>query len=439
MMLSGWGRYPRAECRVIAPRERADLLTVIRTQNSLIARGNGRSYGDSALNPVTTLAMRHCDRFIAFNPETGVLEAESGALLSDVLETYVPRGWFPAVTPGTKFVTLGGMIAADVHGKNHHKAGSFGSYVESLDLGLADGRVLRCSRSENTNLFEATLGGMGLTGVILSARVRLLPIETAYIRQETLRARDLEEVMEQFESSFDWSYTVAWIDCLAKGRALGRALLYRGEHARLGDLPEGKRAAPFTFLPKRRRCVPVDFPSFTLNRWSVATFNKLYYRRAVAGMALVDYDTYFYPLDAILEWNRIYGRSGFVQYQCVLPKAESRVGLNELLSLIAASGSGSFLSTLKLLGPGRGMLSFPIEGYTLALDFRADRASLALLSELDAIVASRNGRIYLAKDARMRAEMVREGYPALGEFETVRGRIDPGRKFASMQSQRLDL
>jgi decaprenylphospho-beta-D-ribofuranose 2-oxidase len=439
MMLSGWGRYSPAECRVVTPRERADVLAALGTQDSLIARGNGRSYGDSALNPEATLAMRHCDRFIAFDAATGLMEAESGTLLSDVLETFVPRGWFPAVTPGTKFVTLGGMIAADVHGKNHHKAGSVAAYVESLDLALADGRILRCSRSENADLFEATLGGMGLTGVILSARVRLLPIETAYIRQETLRARDLDEVMAQFESSCDWTYTVAWIDCMAKGGALGRALLYRGEHARLGDLPEGKRAAPFALLPKRTRRVPVDFPNFALNRWSVAAFNSLYYRRAIAGMALVDYDKFFYPLDAILEWNRIYGRSGFVQYQCVLPKAKSRTGLNELLSRIATSGAGSFLSTLKLLGPGRGMLSFPIEGYTLALDFRADPASLALLSELDAIVASHNGRIYLAKDARMHAETVREGYPALDEFEMVRGRTDPGRKFASMQSRRLGL
>jgi FAD/FMN-containing dehydrogenase len=439
MMLSGWGRYPRAECRVITPRERADVLAALGKQISLIARGNGRSYGDSALNPDATLAMRHSDRFIAFDPANGILEAESGTLLSDVLETFVPRGWFPAVTPGTKFVTLGGMIAADIHGKNHHKAGSFGTYVESLDLALADGRVLRCSRSENADLFEATLGGMGLTGVILSARVRLQPIETAYIRQETLRARNLDEVMALFEASRDWTYTVAWVDCVAKGSALGRALLYRGEHARVDDLPEGKRAAPLAPNHKRTRRMPLDLPDWLLNRWSVAAFNQLYYFYAATGTALIDYDTFFYPLDAILEWNRIYGRSGFVQYQCVLPKDSSRAGLTALLGRVGISGTGSFLSVLKLLGPGRGMLSFPIEGYTLALDFRADRESLALLYELDTIVVSHGGRIYLAKDARMAPGMLRQGYSGLEVFEAAREAADPGRKFASMQSRRLGL
>ena len=439
MMLAGWGRYPRVECRVIAPRSRDEVVAAVAEQRSLIARGNGRAYGDSALNTAATLDLRRADRFIAFDAATGVLEAEAGALLADVLGCLVPRGWFPPVTPGTKFVTLGGMLAADVHGKNHHKAGAIGDYVASLELALADGRIVRCARDENAELFAATLGGMGLTGTILSVQLKLQPIETAYIRQETLRARDLDETMALFEASRDWTYSVAWIDCLARENELGRALLYRGEHARRDELSADKQAAPLAVAARRTCRVPFDLPAVVLNRWSVGAFNRLYYRHAKPGTAIIDYDRFFYPLDAILEWNRMYGRGGLVQYQCVLPKATSHAGLTALLSRIAAAGAGSFLSVLKLLGPGRGMLSFPMEGYTLALDFRADPPNLALLGELDAIVTAHGGRVYLAKDARIAADDFRRGYAMLGEFAAVRAKVDPERKFSSLQSQRLDL
>jgi decaprenylphospho-beta-D-ribofuranose 2-oxidase len=439
MILAGWGRYPRAECRLIAASSRRDALAAVTGQPSLIARGNGRAYGDAALNPEATLDLRQCDRVLAFDDATGMLEAEAGVMLADILDLFVPRGWFPPVTPGTKFVTLGGMLAADVHGKNHHKSGTIGAHVESLRLAVADGRVLRCARDENAALFAATLGGMGLTGVILSARLTLRRIETAYVRQDTLRARDLDEIMALFDASRDWSYTVAWIDCLARGRDLGRALLYRGEHARRDELPRDKQEAPYAVPARRALRVPIDFPAAALNHWSVAAFNRLYYERARPGAAIVDYDTFFYPLDAVLDWNRAYGRRGFVQYQCVLPKTASRAGLRALLERIAAAGAGSFLSVLKLLGPGRGMLSFPMEGYTLALDFSADASRLALLTELDAIVAAHGGRIYLAKDARIAAADFRRGYEALVEFARVRAAIDPDGKLASLQSRRLGL
>jgi len=439
MMLAGWGRYPHAECRVIAARSAGEALATVGAESSLIARGNGRAYGDAALNPAATLDLRRSDRFLAFDESTGVLAAEAGVLLADMLDCLVPRGWFPLVTPGTKYVTLGGMLAADVHGKNHHKAGAIGDHVESLDLALADGSVVRCSRHENAQLFAATLGGMGLTGVILSARLKLMPIETAYIRQETLRARNLDEIMALFEATRDWTYTVAWMDCLARGRDVGRALLFRGEHARRDELPTRQQAAPLTVQARRPRTMPLDLPAAALNRWSVAVFNRLYYRRSRLGTAIADYNRFFYPLDSIHDWNRLYGRGGFVQYQCVLPKAASRAGLSALLARIATAGAGSFLSVLKLLGPGRGMLSFPMEGYTLALDFRADAANLALLTELDAIVAAHGGRVYLAKDARIAAADFRRGYAGIDEFAAVRAMVDPRRKFASLQSQRLGL
>ncbi|MGH7015326.1 MAG: FAD-binding oxidoreductase [Stellaceae bacterium] len=256
MMLAGWSRYPRAECCVIAARSRAEAVGAVAAEPSLIARGNGRSYGDSSLNPEATLDMRRADRFLAFDAASGVLEAEAGVLLADILDRLVPRGWFPPVTPGTKFVTLGGMLVADVHGKNHHKTGTIGDHVESLTLVLADGSVARCARDENAALFAATLGGMGLTGVILSAQLKLQPIATAYVRQETLRARDLDEIMALFEASRDWTYTVAWIDCLARGRDLGRALLDRGKHADCDELPAARRAvvsrAPLAGRSSRR-------------------------------------------------------------------------------------------------------------------------------------------------------------------------------------------
>ena len=439
MMLSGWGRYPRADCRVLAPRGEAELRAVLAQETSLIARGNGRSYGDPALNPRATLTLRQTDRLLGFDPATGMLEAEAGVLLPDIIETFLPRGWFVPVTPGTKFVTLGGMIAADVHGKNHHCAGSFGDHVESLELMLADGRLLRCSPTENRELFDATRGGMGLTGVIRSVRIRMLKVESAWIRQETLKTRNLAQTMDGFEASRGWTYSVAWIDCLAVGKKLGRALLYRGEHARPEELATDKRAQPFAVPPRRPKTVPFDFPGFALNRWSVTAFNALYYAMGRSGTAIVDYDSYFYPLDAMQDWNRIYGRGGFVQYQCVLPKAASREGLVDMLGRVARAGNGSFLSVLKLLGPGRCMLSFPLEGYTLALDFPATPQTFALLRELDAIVAAHGGRVYLAKDARTDAAALRKGYDGLDAFEAARREADPFRKFSSLQSERLGL
>lgn len=411
-------------------------MGVIAAEAELIARGNGRAYGDAAINLLATLGMRGCDRVIAFNPETGVITAEAGLLLADLITLVLPHGWFPPVTPGTKFVTLGGMLAADVHGKNHHIAGSFGGHVISCDLALADGSVRRCSAHENNLLFAATRGGMGLTGVILRLTVQLLRVETPLIRQRTQRAHNLAEAMAAFEASADATYSVAWIDCLARGANLGRALVYLGEHARRDEVPPQTTLAP---IRRRARSIPMEFPGWALNRWSVQAFNELYWRRARPGSALVDYDRYFYPLDALLEWNRIYGRRGFVQYQCVLPKAASAAGLVAIIGRIADARAGSFLSVLKLFGAGEGMLSFPMPGYTLALDFPATQANFALLRELDAIVADHGGRIYLAKDALMTAALFRQSYPDLARFQALRRAVDPDGRFVSLQSRRLEI
>ena len=438
--LSGWGRYPVVECAVTRPGDTAAVPALLEGLPSAIPRGNGRSYGDASLNPAATIDARRLDHLIDFDPATGRLVCEGGVLLAELIDAMLPRGWFPPVTPGTKFVTIGGMIACDVHGKNHHGAGSFGDHVEWLDLAVGDGRVLRCSADVNGDLFRATSGGMGLTGVILRACFRMLKVESAAVRQRTLHAPTLAHAFELFEASLDWTYSVAWIDCLATGRALGRSAILLGRHAGANELPADRRAAPFACAPRRPKRVPVDLPTIALSRIPVSIFNRLYYAAQRPGDAIVDIDPYFYPLDAIRDWNRIYGRRGFVQYQCVLPLAASEAGMRRLLSEIARSGGASFLAVLKRLGrQSFGMLSFPMEGYTLALDFPANPANLALLDRLDAITGEHGGRIYLAKDARLAAGAFADGYPHLEQFRAVRRLHGLNRRFSSLLSRRLEI
>ena len=441
MRLAGWGNYPVADVRLGTPRYTDEAPAWLDAAGSLIPRGNGRSYGDAALNPELTLSTLALSRVRAFDRATGRITVEAGALLSGLLPVLVAAGWFPPVSPGTKFVTVGGMAAADVHGKNHHGAGSFARHVEALELLTADGCVRRCTPESDAALFEATLGGMGLTGLILTVTFRLLPIRSAWMRQETVPCGDLDAVMAAFEDAADWTYSVAWIDCLAAGGSLGRSLLYRAEHALPEELPAARRAEPFALPARRALAVPFFLPRGLLNGTTVRAFNALYYRRhaARAGTALVDLDTYFYPLDAIREWNRIYGRAGFAQHQCVLPLEHARAGLRALLERIGRAGSGSFLAVLKRLGPGRGGLSFPMAGYTLALDFPVTPRNLALLDELDAIVASHGGRIYLAKDARAARPVIEAGYGGLDAFEAQRRAADGSERFQSLLSRRLGL
>lgn len=435
--LAGWGRFPRvAVASPLRARGAEAVSAAVITHPSLIARGNGRSYGDAALNRQATLSLLPSDRLLAFDPSTGVLTCEAGLLLADLLAIFVPQGWFIPVTPGTKYVTIGGMIAADVHGKNHHGAGSFGDYVLWLDLTGADGVPRRCSPDEHSDLFAATLGGMGLTGVITAASIRLIPIETAYIRQETRRAPDLDTVMRLFEANRAATYSVAWIDCLARGKFLGRSVLYLGEHAIRAEVAG---LNPLHLPPRKLKRLPIDLPPFGLNRFSVGAFNALYYGRAQEGSALVDYDTYFYPLDALLEWNRLYGRPGFLQYQCVLPLADGGAGLRRILERVAKAGQASFLAVLKLFGEGSGRpLSFPMAGYTLALDFPANPATLSLALALDGIVGEHGGRLYLAKDSRAGVATL-AGYPDADRFRALRRDSGAHRVFSSLLSERLGL
>lgn len=435
--LSGWSRYPVLDCTVLPVRSPEEAAAP--AVQPVIARGNGRSYGDASLGVPATLSMRPLGRFLTFDPAVGVLSCEAGVLLSDIVDVFTPRGWFPAVTPGTRFVTVGGAIAADVHGKNHHGAGSFGAHVVDIELALGDGRIVSCSRTAEPELFHATVGGMGLTGVIVAARLRLLPIRTAAIRQTTHRVADLDGALERLAGSTS-TYSVAWIDCLASGAALGRSVVMDGEHAEPEDLPTGSRADPLARTRRRGKTVPFDFPDMAISGPTVRAFNALYYRRHGSGTALVDLDSYFYPLDAVLEWHRIYGSRGFLQYQFVVPLAGAREALVRILGAIAASGSGSFLAVLKQFGPeGEGYLSFPMEGLTLALDFPASPDAFALLDRLDDLVLAAGGRIYLAKDARMKPALLSAGYPRLPLFRAVRARHGLDDRFQSAMSRRLGL
>ncbi len=426
MKSSGWGRYP-----VI------DSTALNSNQNEwwsqpFISQGNARSYGDAALSEFH-LPTQRFKNFLDFNEQTGLLTCEAGVLLSEIIEALLPRGWFLSVTPGTKLITIGGAIASDVHGKNHHIQGCFSQCIEWFDLLLPCGEERRCSTHDNTELFHATCGGMGLTGIILRAAFYLKPVKSQWIKQTTIKTSSLKETFEAFESNRSCTYSVAWIDCLAKEEQLGRSLLMLGDFIDDGDL---------NYRPKPKITVPFDLPAFSLNSFSVKAFNSLYYAKAAKGDSTqkVDIDTFFYPLDAINHWNRIYGKKGFVQFQFILPKEISYNGLTQILTRISQSGMGSFLAVLKLYGAqNKNWLSFPIEGYSLALDFKIQKGLIEFLSELTDQVVDLGGRIYLAKDALLTKEQFEKSYPNADKFKGLRKKLGLSDHFQSLQSQRLSL
>ena len=408
----------------------SELRRRLDPQGDLIVHAMGRSYGDSALHPRVLLSRRF-NKILEFNPKTGRVTCEAGVTLAGLMEAFLPRGWFLPVVPGTRFISVGGAIASDVHGKNHHQEGCFSECLEAFSLLLPDGRVVTASPTENRPLFLATCGGMGLTGVILTATLRLRPIPSACIRETVRRCANLREVFGLFEAHQDVPYSVAWIDCLAAGEHLGRSLLMMGAHAEAG---------PLQLPPSRPLSIPLELPSFVLNRYSVAFFNHLYYHSKpdrVAGR-LTPLEDFFFPLDRLTHWNRLYGRRGFTQYQLVLPQEASLTGLTKILKRISASGLGSFLGVLKLFGPANdNLLSFPLKGYTLAVDFKIERKLFPFLEALDRLVLDHGGRLYLAKDVRLSGETFRRGYPRWEEFALMRERYGLKAKFNSRQSLRL--
>ena len=352
--------------------------------------------------------------------------------LDEILINFVPKGWFLSVTPGTKFVTVGGAIASDVHGKNHHLEGSFSDHVTSITL-ITNEQEITCSREDNPDLFHATCGGMGLTGIITEATFKLKPITSAYINQKVVKAKNLETALALFEQYKDVTYSVAWIDCLSTGDNLGRSLLMLGEHADKGELTTHKDGL---------LNMPCDMPSFLLNKYTIQAFNSAYYNKQLKEEVnnTVHYDPFFYPLDGINNWNRMYGGNGFTQYQFVIPKVAGKEGLTEILAAIAESKQGSFLAVLKVFGEGnKNHLSFPMEGYTLALDFKLNDKLFALLDRLDIIVRKYEGRLYLSKDVRMSEEMFKAGYPQWEEFQALRKEYGADELYHSLQSKRIGL
>ncbi|MDF1884241.1 FAD-binding oxidoreductase [Sulfurimonas sp. SAG-AH-194-C21] len=422
--------YPLVENTIIEFQSQKELAEKLALADELIPYGNGRSYGDSALND-TLVHTRPYDYFLDFDESTGILHVQAGVLLSEILEASVKRGWFLKVTPGTKLISVGGAIASDIHGKNHHIEGCFSECVEEFSIMLADGQIQTVKKGEE--LFLATCGGMGLTGVILTAKISLKKINSQFINQTTIKTKNLKETFAAFEEYKKDPYSVAWIDCLAKDENIGKSLLMVGDFADDGDL---------RYKPKSKLNIPFNFPSFALNTLSVKAFNWLYYWKSKDGVSKqkVHFDSFFYPLDSIRNWNRIYGKNGFTQYQFILPKESSFDGLERILDKISKSGKGSFLAVLKLYGKeNANYLSFPIEGYSLALDFKIEDGLFELLDELDEIVVECGGRIYLTKDVRVSKETFELGYERVETFRAFRKKHNMSEKFNSLQSKRLGL
>ncbi|MCC6622074.1 MAG: FAD-binding oxidoreductase [Deltaproteobacteria bacterium] len=446
--LAGWGRWPVIESQVSRPERRSELVRAVRETNGqgLLAHGLGRSYGDAALlQDGRVVLTRRLDRMLAFDEATGWLRCEAGVSYEDVLATFVPRGFFPPVTPGTKFVTFGGALASDVHGKNHHGAGCFSDHVRSFDLLVGDGSIVTVTREGEPELFQATAGGMGLTGVILALEVRLERIANPYSTMESVRVESLAHFFEVAAASHGSTHTVSWIDCVTRGKGMGRGIFMRGGHAP-ADAPVPTReglAQAAKRLAHPVLEVPFDAPSWALNGATVRAFNEVYFRRHPRGarQSLVHYDPFFYPLDAVRGWNRIYGRRGFLQYQMVVPHDPEHRAIRAILDAITASRMGSFLAVIKEFGDrDNGGLSFPRGGVTLALDFaNTGQPLLDLMLRLDAITLEAGGRVYLGKDARLPRDTFRAMYPNWEAWKAVRDRWDPSGLFQSELGRRLGL
>lgn len=420
--LLSWGRYPRpVNQRTLRIRSLGEPLNWGANQEKLLPYGLGRSYGDSCLNDGNfVIPMSGFDHFISFDNSTGIVRAEAGVSLASILETFVPRGWFLPVSPGTKFVTLGGAIANDIHGKNHHVAGTFGRHVVRFELLRSTGERLVCSPTENAGLFNATIAGLGLTGLITWVDLKLIPIKSPYLDTETIKFRNLDEFFDlSQENDSRFEYSVSWVDCTTEGAGLGRGLFMAGNFSE--STKPGKR--PNLSIP-----FPCEAPGWLLNSLFMKSFNTLYYNkqfnRVVKG--LTHYEPFFYPLDAILNWNRMYGKCGFFQYQLVVPFDSDRGIIKEIFARITRSKRASFLAVLKTFGDiaSPGMLSFPRKGVTLALDFPNDgKPTLDLMTELDNVVFQAGGALYAAKDARMSPQSFALSYPHVNEFKKF---IDPG-------------
>jgi len=437
--ISGWGNNHFFNVVLRQPRTAIEIKEYIKNIDS-IARGNGRSYGDSSINLYNTIDIKKLNRILDFNSKNGLVIVEAGIKLNEIIEVFLPRGWFPYVTPGTKFVTIGGMVASDVHGKNHHKEGSFRKYVRWFDIMLSNGEMLRCSKTKNQDLFDWTFGGMGLTGIIINVAFKLKPISTKWIIQKTIAADNFEQTMENFDKMMNSTYSVSWIDCLAKGKNFGRSLLYVGEHAKKSDLPPHLKKDILSVSNKKKFKFFFNLPSIFINSYFIKIFNILYFHSEKNHKTkFIDYDKFFYPLDNLHDWNKIYGKKGFFQYQCVFPLNHSYDGIKAILKILSDNQIGSFLAVLKKFGNQTGSFSFPMKGFTIALDFPMNKKNLHIMNLLDDVVLKYKGRIYLAKDSRISSEKFHKSEKRIINFINFRKTKLKNLMFSSMQSKRLNI
>jgi len=432
MKIHGWGHYSVVDAQVLKPAKVNDINKLIQANKKIIARGLGRSYGDSA-NSNVVVDTTNLNSIVKFDSLKGVILCESGVSIKEINELTIPQGWFVPVTPGSSYVTLGGAIASDIHGKNHHLDGAFSEHILSANLMLGNGEILTISNSINSDLFQATCGGMGLTGIIVSASIKLKSISSNLIKKTTIKNNSLEDLFNQFEINFSSPYSVAWIDCSNKKKKSISSLLFLGEHVKKGELISSA---------KKPRYIPIKFCSMFLNKHFIKIFNNAYYFKNLKKIQTTQVllENYFYPLDSLLNWNFLYGKKGFIQYQFVIPKTNGIKILKKILDIINEYDQTPFLAVLKILGPqNKNYLSFPMEGYTLALDFKVSHGLLKLISVLDKVVALNGGRIYLTKDTIMSKEIFRECYSKWEEFEQIRSKYKAIGKFISHQSLRLGL
>ncbi len=439
-VLSGWGNIPRSINKVAYARDPRQLTRL--PQDKVLPRGLGRSYADQATNTNhVVLKMEKMNHFLSFDEEKGILLCEAGVSLEEIITHFAPRGWFPMITPGTKYITIGGAIANDVHGKAHHADGSFVNCVYDFTIMLANGQVLTASREENADLFWANFGGLGLLGIILTATIQLRKIETTYFKQKAFAAENLDQMLDAIENTGEeYASSVAWIDPMAKGKSLGRGVLSAGNHAKLEDLPGKLRCDPLKLGKKPKITVPFYLPAFALNRLTISILDVAIYWMQKSAPSISHYDKFFYPLDMINEWNRGYGKRGFIQYQFVVPLQDGRKNIRTILTEITESKCIPFLNVLKKFGHGQGgLLSFPFEGYTFAIDFPITPPLKPFTEKLDRMVLDMGGRIYLGKDAYLDESTFKAMYPQHVEWLRIKRKYDPDNVFSSDIGRRLGL